>query len=199
MDAASRPALRTVVVAFAIITLTACGSPTRIATLYGEPDLARIDQTIPDGFSGPVNAELRRLRAACAAIDPKVGELIPEVASLEGVTHLRLTDGQCQWIGGSPTARTKRPSTVAVELIIGILANPGGDGTLDQTTSVLKGVRPVVGVGDRAVLDLQTRTLYVLERARLWYLQLIGPTPGVEGPAILAALGRVLLQTSAAR
>ena len=55
-------------------------------------------------------------------------------------------------------------------------------------------------IGDRAVFDGQTRTLYVLDNGRLWYLQLVGKPPTVAAvPAILTALGRALLQSQRTR
>jgi hypothetical protein len=176
-----------IVAATAVIALTACGAPQRVRTLDGEPDLVGIHGSVPRGFSASVKEELDRLNAACTAIDAPVSAQLPDVAPVGAdQTFGGLTDGQCEWVAARP------------ELIIGILANPGGAAVLDQTTTVLKGERPVAGVGMRAVFDPQTRTLYVLENGRLWYLQLVGAGNGVAAPAILTTLGRALVATRAA-
>jgi hypothetical protein len=173
-----------------LLILTACGAPGPVRTLDGEPDLARIDSgALPSGFSRSANEELTRLRDACIAIDPEVGAVLPEIANAGDVTHLGLVDAQCEW-GDRGVAGTGPP-----ELIVGILANPGGGTALDQTASVLEGEREVAAVGERAMLDPQTRTLYVLKHSRLWYLQLPGPRAGVAAPDVLIRLGRALMQT----
>ena len=177
--------MRVAVAGVAVIALAACGSPERIRTLDGEPDLAHIDGTVPRGFSSSANEELHRLQDACDAVDRAVGHELPDVHYAKDVKQLALVDGQCQWVLTGP------------ELIVGILAHPGGGPMLDQTATVIKGERSVAGVGDRAVLDPQTRTLYVVKNDRLWYLQLVGSAPSVEAPSILVTLGDELVQTHA--
>jgi hypothetical protein len=175
-----RRAVATILSAVAVIALAACGNPSRVRTLDGEPDLVRVLGTVPRGFSPSVTEELERLLAACREIDAIVESRVP------GAGHLVLTDGHCQWAGAAP------------ELIIGILANPDGGAVLDQTNMVLKDERTVAGVGDRAAFDPETRALYLVRNGRLWYLQLVGSAPGVGASAILASLGRALAQTRAA-
>jgi hypothetical protein len=176
-----RTLARVALAAIAVVALAACGAPARVRTFDDEPDLVRVaGTTIPAGFGSTTTNELRRMLDACGAIDAKVATALP------GVNHVTLTDAQCQWIAAAP------------ELIVGILTNPGGDAMLDQTATVLKGERTVAGVGDRAVFDPQTRTLYVVKNGRLWYLQLVGSAPGVTAPTILTVLGRALVQTVAA-
>jgi len=183
----------TVVLVLALGSAAGCGSPARVGTLDGDPDLARIFVTIPPGFSKPVNEELERLRATCMAIDANVGTQLPDIGPVgEDVTHLALIDGQCLW--NTPAGPSSRPPG-APELVVGIVAAPDGGITLDRTTMVLKGERPIAGVGDRAVFDRETRTLYVLENGRLWYLQLVGSAPGAAAQNILAVLARSLLET----
>jgi hypothetical protein len=184
MDAARqtrRRAATTILAAVAVIALTACGAPARVRTFDGEPDLVLVrGKTIPPGFSTTTTNELQRMVDACEAIDAEVRTVLPYVSPVA------LTDAQCQWVAATP------------ELIVGILANPGGGSMLDQTTAVLEGERSVAGVGDRAVFDPQTRALYVVKNERLWYLHLVGAAPGVAAPTILASLGRALVQTRAA-
>jgi hypothetical protein len=178
----------TIIVALALGSLAACGSPAPVRTLDDEPDLARIANTIPKGFLAPVAEELRRLKAACTSIDPEVRTQLPQPAA-DRVLTLELNDAQCQWldVDGEP------------QLIVGTLESAHGGTALDETTAVLTGERSVGGVGERAVFDLQTRTLYTQENGRLWYLQLVGSAPGAAARAILTSLGRALVQTPSAR
>jgi hypothetical protein len=177
-----------------LIVLAACGAPAHPTTLDREPDLVSVaGTTIPRGFISSTNEELRRLLGACEAIDANVATALPGVTDRSGITHLALIDAQCEWLN---TPAGTSPGTP--ELIIGILANPGGGGALDQTTTILTGWRPVAGIADRAVFDPQTRTLYALANDRLWYLQLVGSAPGVAAPRILTALAGALVKTAAA-
>jgi hypothetical protein len=175
-----------VVAMLALVVLAACGAPARIQTVDREPDLVKVDGLIPSGFSSSAGEELRRLSSACIAIDRQVGTQLPDVAPHGAVTYEAISDGQCQW-----------RNALGPELIIGILAHPGGGGVLDQTAMVIKDERPITGVGDRALFDLETRTLYVLKSGRLWYLQLVGSAPGATAPRILATLGRALVVSDA--
>ena len=186
MLASSRVVMLTVAV-LALVVLGACGAPARIQSVDGEPDLVKIDGVIPGGFSSSANEELQRLRSACVAIDKQVGTQLPDVAPHGDVTYEAISDGQCQWL----------PAHGTPELIIGILAHPGGTNALDQTAMVIKDERSMAGVGDRALFDLETRTLYVLKSGRLWYLQLVGPAPAAAAPKILATLGRALVVSEA--
>jgi hypothetical protein len=180
--------LRIAAVCGLLLSLTACGAPGPVRTIDGEPDLARIDGgRIPRGFSRSAKAELTRLRDACVAIDPEVGVLLPGIANVNDVTHLGLVDAQCEWVN--------RAGTGPPQLIVGILANPGGGTALDQTASVLDGERSIAQVGDRALLDARTRTLYVLKHSRLWYLQLPDPQTAAAARTVLPRLGRALMQT----
>jgi hypothetical protein len=210
MDAVREPTLRprnrrrfasTIVATLALIqiaALAACGAPARIQTLDREPDLVRVaGRTIPPGFGDSVNAELHRLVAACAAIDRNVSRLPGISVPGDAVTQWALVDGHCEWPGDPD--RPGGPGGPGPDLIVGILASPGGGGVLDQTASILRGERSIAGVGDRAVYDPRTRTLYALAHGRLWYLQLVGSSPRADGPGILATLGRALVKTSAAR
>ena len=170
----------------ALVVLGACGAPARIQSVDGEPDLVKIDGVIPSGFSSSAHEELQRLRSACIAIDKQVGTQLPDIAPHGDVTYEAISDGQCQWT-----------HLLVPELIIGILAHPGGSNVLDQTAMVIKDERSMAGVGDRALFDLETRTLYVLKSGRLWYLQLVGPAPAAAAPKILATLGRALVVSEA--
>jgi hypothetical protein len=187
----SRIRASTIMAAVAVITLAACGAPVRARTLDREPDLVRVDQgAIPHGFSPSAKEELQRLRSACAAIDANVATLLPDVAPPRGsaASALAFVDAQCEWRG----------VTSAPELIVGLLAHPGGGTVLDQTTTVITGDRSVSDTGDRAVFDPQTRTLYVVTHDRLWYLQLVGAAPAVSVGTVLTALARSLVHTPAA-
>src|SRR5205085_11399161 len=108
MDVVREPTLRprtrrrfasTIVAALALIpiaALAACGAPARTQTLDHEPDLVRIaGRTIPPGFGDSVNAELHRLVAACAAIDPNVSKQPGISAHGDAVTQWALVDGHC--------------------------------------------------------------------------------------------------------
>jgi hypothetical protein len=180
-----------VAVMLALGSSAACGAPARVRTLDDEPDLVGI-LTIPRGFSPSVKDELQRLRAACMAIDTKVRTQLPDVAPIGGdVTNLGLIYGQCEWLKPAPG-----PPPGIPELIVGILASPSGGGaTLDQTTTVLERERTIASIGDRAVFDRETRTLYVLKNGRLWYLQLVGSARSAAAPQILTVLGRALVET----
>ena len=174
----TRLALAAVAAAMAAVALGACGSPASVHTLDHEPDLAQIHGTIPSGFSASTTSDLTRLRTACAAVDARVG------AALPGVT-LEFVDFQCQW---------GRASTGGVpELVVGLLDTTHGAAALDHTVSDLTGVRSLAGVGDRAELDPETRTVYVLRSARLWYLQIPGQNVVADPPTVLAALARALV------
>jgi hypothetical protein len=109
-------------------------------------------------------------------------------------SYAGVVDGECHWVV-SRDMRVPAPPA----LIVGILANPPGRRTLAETTTVLKGERSVEGVGDRAVFDAQTHTLYVLQNGRPWYLQLTGTREGVAVRSILTVLGRALVQSPPAR
>jgi hypothetical protein len=173
----------------------ACGSPARVQTLDDEPDLVAMVRTIPRGFSRSMEEELQWLRAACTAIDAKVGTQLPDVAPAGGdMTHLGLLYGHCEWLVPAPG-----PPPGIPELIVGILASRRGGTTLDETTMALKGERAIAGIGDRAVFDRETRTLYVLKNGRLWYLQLSGSAPSAAALQILTVLGRALVQSPPAR
>lgn len=186
----------TVTLMLAVGSSAACGSPARIQTLDNQPDLARMLGAIPDGFDGfdkQVREELTRLDAACTAIDPEVVNELSAV-SPGAKSYAGLVDGECHWVN-SRDMRVPAPPT----LIVGILADPPGGQTLDETTTVLKGERSVDGVGDRAVFDARTRTLYVLQNGRLWYLQLTGTREGVAVRSIVTVLGRALVESAPAR
>jgi hypothetical protein len=182
-----------IAVAVALLTLPACGAPARMQTLDREPDLARIDRgTIPPGFSSPANRELERLRTACTAANRQLGfkgGSAPNGAEL----HAELVDGQCEWFGVTDSGAPGPP-----RVIIGLLVSTGGGGVLDQTTAVLKRERSVDGVGDRAVFAPQTRTLYLVDHDRLWYVQLVGTAPAASDPTSLVALGRAVVQSQRA-
>lgn len=185
-----------IVMALALGSLAACGAPARVRTLDDEPDLARIAKTIPDGFLAPVAAELRKLNAACISIDPKVRAQLPKPAADRFLT-LELNDAQCQWLDVPSVA----PPGVDGEprLIVRTLESAHGGTALDETTAVLTGEQSIGDVGERAVFDVQTRTLYTQENGQLWYLQLVGSTPGAGARPILIALGRALVRTPSAR
>ena len=183
----ARRAATSVIVALALASLAACGSPAGVHTFDDEPDLASIDNTIPKGFLEPVHNELRRLNAACSAIDREVRSSLANPTASSFLT-LELNDAQCQWIDeGEP------------RLIVGTLESAHGGTALDETASVLTNEQSIDDVGARAVFDLQTRTLYVQQNGRLWYLQLVNSAPGVAARSILTTLARVLVQTASAR
>jgi hypothetical protein len=149
-------------------TLTACGAPRAVRTHAGDPDLASSRATLPG-----------RLRDRCSSFDLVVA------AELPGVT-LELTDGHCEWVG--PRAGGGgRPV-----LIVGILAGSDGSTTLNQTTAVLEDERAISLPRRRAVFDPETRTLYVLEHGRLWYLQRVGASSRADDERFLTRLGSTL-------
>ena len=194
--ARARRVAATIVVALALGSSAACGSPARVRTLDGEPDLARIAGTIPDGFLAPVAEELRKLNAACTSIDAEVRTRLPRPAADRFLT-LELNDAQCQWLD----VPSEAPRGVDGEprLIIGTLESAHGGTALDETTRVLTGEQSIGAIGERSVFDVQTRTLYAQENGRLWYLQLVGSAPGAAARSILMSLARALVQTPAVR
>lgn len=192
----ARRAATWVIVTLALGSLAACGSPARVHTLDDEPDLARIAKTIPDGFLAPVRAELRRLNAACTAIDDEVTTQLPKPAA-GNFSTLELNDAQCQWL----EVPSEAPPGVDGEprLIVGTLESAHGGTALDETTSVLTNEKSVDDIGESAVFDLQTRTLYAQQNGRLWYLQLVNSAPGAAARPILTTLARALVKTPSAR
>ena len=161
-------------------TLTACGAPRRVRTHNGDPDLAGSDATIS-----------HRLRDQCSAFASAVAVTLPRVS-------LELTDGHCEWLDTPNEA----PAGVVGQplLFIGILATSDGSTALDRTTAVLEheraitlpGTLPGTLLGRRAVFDPETRTLYVLEHGRLWYLQRVGSGADGTDERFLTRLGSSL-------
>ena len=177
---------RAIAATCAVLVLAGCGAPPAVHTLDGEPDLARIAAAIPPGFNHGAGVELRRLQTACAEIDRQVA--ISPAPSARFPLRFELVDAQCEWFR----------ATGPPEVIIGLLVSAGGGTTLDQTVAVVDDERSVDNVGDRAVFDPQTRTLYVVAAGRLWYLQVVGPQPAdpLNG---LVRLGRALVRLAPAR
>jgi hypothetical protein len=176
VDARRIPATALVLLLVLATTLTACGAPRRVRTHNGDPDLAGSDATIS-----------HRLRNQCSAFASDVAVAFPGVS-------LELTDGQCEWIDtpkAAPAGGVGQPL-----LIVGILAKSDGSTALDQTTAVLSHERPITLPGTlpgrRAVFDPETRTLYVLEHGRLWYLQRVGSGAGGTDERFLSRLGSSL-------
>jgi hypothetical protein len=173
------------------LLLAACGAPPAVHTIDGEPDLASISGSIPPGFHRAAGVELRRLESACTEIDRHAG--ITPAPSARFPLRFELIDAQCQWFRATGNGLQGPP-----EVIVGLLVSSGGGATLDQTLSVLRGDRPVPNVGDRAVFDPQTRTLYVVAAGRLWYVQFPGPQP-TDTLNGLVRLGRALVRSAPAR
>jgi hypothetical protein len=180
-----------VAAACALLVLAGCGAPPTVHTIDGEPDLASIVAAIPPGFHDAVGVELQRLQSACAEIDHQVGISQPPPARFP--LRFELVDAQCEWFRATGDGRPGPP-----EVIIGLLVSAGGGATLDQTVAILDHERSVENVGDRAVFDPQTHTLYVVTADRLWYLQLVGPQPA-DPLTGLVHLGRALVRSAPAR
>ena len=187
-----RRAVRTgIAAACALLVLAGCGAPPAVRTIDGEPDLARIAATIPPGFHHGAGIELRRLQSVCTEIDRKVAITRPPSAG--SPLRFALIDAQCEWFRATGDGRSGPP-----EVIISLLVSANAGTTLDQTVAVLHHERSVPDVGDRAVFDPETRTLYVVGGGRLWYLQQPGPQPA-DPQTGLAQLGRALVRLTPAR
>jgi hypothetical protein len=183
------------VVALGALALAACGNADQPHTLDHEPDFADVTRdVIPGGFSSSTAAELHRVRDACSQLVTELGVThAPPGANVQSNLDRApgFVDGQCQWL--SPSSAT--PDVTG--FLVGIIN--GGGATFDETSTALTGTQSISGIGDRAMLDPETRTLYVVQNGRLWYLQLIGDE--TSGAAVLLEttnLARALVRTAAA-
>jgi len=178
-------------VAVAVLALGACGAPERAHTLDNEPDLASISGPMPHGFDHATADELVRLHRACTALIIGFSGPAPSAVRDSSSGPMEFVDGQCEWLGGSPTS-------TAPEFIVGIIG--GGSATFDDTDSVLTDEQTISGVGDRATFDPQTRTLAIVKNDRLWYVQLVGRvTNGAAALVETTNIGRALIRTPATR
>ncbi|HEX4493051.1 MAG TPA: hypothetical protein VH914_17730 [Acidimicrobiia bacterium] len=180
---------RAALVVGAILLLAACGEQHGTQTLDGQRDLVGVATSSAANLTTGTRHELELLSRACPPLDATVGDEISDAWRTK-----RIDDRQCQWNFGFAGV----PADVVSEVVVGIVE---GDGyRLHETATLLDHERGVDGVGDEALYDPESRTLFATRRGRLWYVQLVGSWPARYSPQpVTTAIARALLQEAATR
>jgi hypothetical protein len=172
-----------VAAACACFTLAACGAPRHPRTI--EPDLASLTNASNlHGVQHSTVADLRLLARACPRLDGAIGNAVPDTSA----TARTIVDAQCRWAFGF-----SGPASQEAQLLVGIV----DDGTyrFHETGDLLDHERTVAHVGDAALYDPDTRTVFALRNGCLWYVQVVGPWPArYAAQPVTTAITRALLR-----
>jgi hypothetical protein len=167
----------------AAMLIGACGAAQRPQTLDHEADLvtfAKLQDLRTSTASG-----LTRLARACRALQFALQETLDANVAVGS----DITDVQCHWTFDFPSG----PKGGSPELVVGIVE--GGDYRFHETAKILHGERTVTGVGDEALYDPQSRTLFCIRDGRLWYVEMVGLwEPKYDPQPLTTALARALMR-----